>query len=108
MTSIAMIFGASSRMSSRPCTQTIASSPSSSPYCAIVFGKTITSTAAPRSSSTNVAMRSPRFVYFFGSAVTTPPTVRSSPSRISLRSLSVASVWRRSARSAPISGWSDT
>ena len=92
MTSIAMIFGVSSRVSRRPRTQMIASSPSSSPNCAIVFGNTITSTAAARSSSTNVAMRSPRFVYFFCSAVTTPPTVRSSPSRISLRSLRVASV----------------
>ena len=48
---------------------------------AIVFGNTITSSAAPRSSSTNVAMRSPRFVYLRSSEVTMPPTVRISPSR---------------------------
>ena len=68
----------------------------------------MTSSAAPRSSSTNVAMRSPRFVYLRGSAVTTPPTVRISPSRSSFSSVSVHSTWRRSERSAPISGWSLT
>ena len=91
MISIAMSLGVSSRRSSRPFTTTMASSSSRCPYCAIVFGNTITSSAAPRSSSTNVAMRSPRFVYLRLSAVTMPPTVRISPSRASRSSESVQS-----------------
>ena len=60
--SIATSFGTSSRMSRRPRTQTIASSSSRIPCSAIVFGNTNTSIADSRSSSTNVAINSPRRV----------------------------------------------
>ena len=58
-----MILGVSSRTSSRPFTTTMASSSSRCPYCAIVFGNTITSSAAPRSSSTNVRHEVAALVY---------------------------------------------
>ena len=87
---------------------TTASSARRGPYSAIVFGNTMTSIDVSRSSSVNVAMRSPRLVYLRASAVTTPPTVRISPSRSSRRSVMPQSVWRASTFAAPMSGWSDT
>ena len=52
----------------------------SAPYSAIVFGKTKTSIAASRSSSTKVAISSPRLgVAPRRGSVTTPPTVRTWP-----------------------------
>ena len=56
------IFGSSSRVSSRPRTTRMASFSMRAPYSAMVLGKTKTSMAACRSSSTNRAMRSPFFV----------------------------------------------
>ena len=69
----------------------------------------MTSTAAPRSSRTNVAMRSPLRVYLrlsAGDDAAHDGTSRPLASRAS--SANGQSTWRRSARSAPSSGWSLT
>ena len=63
-----------------PCTITTASSAELVAESAIVFGKTITSIDAWRSSRTKTAIRSPFLVHFRWRLVTTPPTVRCAPS----------------------------
>ncbi len=61
-----------------------------------------------RSSSTKTAIGSPFLVNFRWRLVMTPPTVTIVPSSRSRSSATVASDLRRSARSAPSSGWSLT
>ena len=71
--SIAMILSWSSRWSTRPFTTTMASSARRWPTASWSSGTPSPRAPPARSSSTNVAMRSPRFVYFRFSAVTMPP-----------------------------------
>ena len=79
--------GCSSRRSSRPLTQTMASSASRWPTSVMVRGNTHTSMDDTRSSRTKVAISSPRLVYLRTTPVTTPPTQRTSPSLAALAEL---------------------
>ncbi len=104
-----MILAGSSRVSRRPLSVITRSSARLGPHSVMALGKTMTSMAASRSSSTKMAMSSPLRVYLRARWVTTPATVHTSPvSGASRSSRMEQSVRRRSRCSIPIRGWSLT